>query len=158
MNLLLTQVPNSAMVVALAGRVRIAAGDNGAALDLYATAAKRFPRNRAIIYDYTRALLNNKRPTQALQLVSVALDYAHSDHQLYELQAECFAALGQKLQQHRSLAEAFILYGNVPAAIDQLQIGLKAGDGDFYQLSSAEARLKELRVIDAERRKEHRAQ
>jgi predicted Zn-dependent protease len=158
MNLLLAQVPNNAMVVALAGRVRMATGDNRGALDLYATAARRFPRNRAIIYDYTRALLDNKRPKEALQLVSVALDYAHSDHRLYELQAECFAALGEKLQQHRSLAEAFIIYGNVPAAIDQLQIGLKAGDGDFYQLSSAEARLRELRLIDAERRKEQHLQ
>ena len=34
----------------------------------------------------------------------------------------------------------------------------KAGDGDFYQLSSAEARLRELRLIDAERRKEQRLQ
>ena len=46
--------------------------------------------------------------------------------------------------------------GSVSAAIDQLQLGLKSGDGDFYQLSSAEARLKELRAIDAEQRKEQR--
>ena len=32
--------------------------------------------------------------------------------------------------------------GNLPAAVEQLQIGLKGGDGDFYQLSSAEARLR----------------
>jgi len=38
----------------------------------------------------------------------------------------------------------------VPAAIDQLQLGLKAGDGDFYQLSSAEARLRELRAIEVD--------
>ena len=31
--------------------------------------------------------------------------------------------------------------------------GLKAGDGDYYQMSSAEARLRELRVRDAEERK-----
>jgi beta-barrel assembly-enhancing protease len=157
-SMLLGQSPDNPMVVALAGRVRTAAGDASGALALYGAAVRRFPRNRAIVYDYTRLLLDNKRPKEALQLVSDALDYSRSDHRLYELQAESFSALGQKLQQHRSLAEAYTLRGSVPAAIDQLQIGLKAGDGDYYQLSSAEARLRELRAIDAERRKERRQQ
>jgi hypothetical protein len=38
--------------------------------------------------------------------------------------------------------------------VEQLQIGLKSGDGDFYQLSVAEARLRELRRLDQEARKE----
>jgi len=46
--------------------------------------------------------------------------------------------------------------GILPAAIEQLQIGLRAGDGDFYQMSSAESRLKELRARDAERRRQER--
>jgi hypothetical protein len=44
--------------------------------------------------------------------------------------------------------------GNVSAAVEQLQIGLKNGDGDFFQLSSAEARLRELRKLDAELRRD----
>ena len=40
------------------------------------------------------------------------------------------------------------------AAIEQLQLGLKAGDGDYYQLSAAEARLRQLRRQDAEERKD----
>jgi predicted Zn-dependent protease len=51
------------------------------------------------------------------------------------------------------LAEAQAIRGNLPAAIEQLQIALKAGEGDFYQLSSVEARLRELRAQDAESRK-----
>ena len=46
-------------------------------------------------------------------------------------------------------AEAYVLLGSLPAAIEQLQIGLKSGDGDYYQLSSAEARLRELRDADS---------
>jgi len=158
MTTLLAQGPDSAIVVALAGRVRAASGDARGALELYAGAMKHFPHNRAITYDYARVLLDNKRPQEALQLVARALEYSHSDPRLYQLQAESFAALGEKLQQHRSLAEAYVALGSLPAAIDQLQIGLKSGDGDFYQLSSAEARLKELRALDAERRKEQRQQ
>ena len=59
---------------------------------------------------------------------------------------------------HRAQAEAFLLRGNVPAAIDQLQIAVRSGDGDFYELSAAEARLRELRAIDAENRKQRQQQ
>jgi hypothetical protein len=31
------------------------------------------------------------------------------------------------------------------AAVEQLQLAVRAGDGDFYQLSATEARLRELR-------------
>ncbi|HMK24139.1 MAG TPA: M48 family metalloprotease [Terriglobales bacterium] len=158
MTTLLAEAPDSAIVVALAGRVKVASGDTRGALELYAAAIKRFPRNRAISYDYARVLLDSKRPKEALQLVTHALEYSRADSRLYQLQAECYAALGQALQQHRSLAEAYVVLGSLPAAIDQLQIALKAGDGDFYQLSSAEARLRELRALDAERRKEQRPQ
>jgi predicted Zn-dependent protease len=106
MNTLLAQVPDNPIVLALAGRVRAASGDIRGALDLYASAVKRFPRNRALTYDYARLLIDNKRSKDALQLIAAALDYTHSDYRLYELQAECYAHLGQKLQQHRSLAES----------------------------------------------------
>ena len=38
------------------------------------------------------------------------------------------------------------LQGSLPAAIEQLQLARGAGDGDFYQLSVVDARLKELRA------------
>jgi predicted Zn-dependent protease len=39
-----------------------------------------------------------------------------------------------------------VLQGSLPAAIEQLQIARSAGDGDFYQLSVIDARLKDLRA------------
>jgi hypothetical protein len=44
--------------------------------------------------------------------------------------------------------------GNLPGAVEQMRIAVRSGDGDFYQLSSAEARLRELTKLDEERRKE----
>ena len=148
--LLLKQAPDSVMVLVLVARVRLAAGDRNSALELYAEGVKRFPRWRALIYDYANALLDAKRPREALQVTSDASQFLHGDQHLYQLQGKAYAALGQKLQQHRALAEAFILAGNLPAAIDQLQMGLRSGDGDYYQLSSAEARLRELRALEAD--------
>ena len=54
------------------------------------------------------------------------------------------------LLSHQAQAEAYTRQSNLVAAIEQLQLGLKAGDGDFYQLSIAEARLKALRIQHAE--------
>jgi len=36
---------------------------------------------------------------------------------------------------------------NVPRAIEQMDLAAKAGDGDFYQQSIVEARLKQLRLL-----------
>jgi len=156
MQTLLAQAPDSSMVAVLNGRTKSASGDVRGAMEFYAGAIKRFARNRALIYEYARLLIDNKKGADALRITTAALGYAHNDAKLYQLQAESFASTGQKLQQHRAQAEAYAIMGSLPAAIDQLQIGLKSGDGDFYQLSSAEARLKELRAIDAEQRKEQR--
>ena len=76
------------------------------------------------------------------------------DAQLYALRARSYAALGKKLLQHQSQAEAYVLEGSLPAAIEQLQLAQKSGDGDFYQLSSVEARLRNLRQQLAEETKE----
>jgi predicted Zn-dependent protease len=145
--------PENPMIAGLVAEVQAAAGDRAQALQLYRVALDRFPRRRALIYDYADALLTAKRPQEALDVASRGLQTLGGDHRLYRLQARAFAALGQKLQQHRAQAEAYLLLGSVPAAIEQLQIGLRAGDGDYYQLSSAEARLKELRALDAANKK-----
>ena len=151
--ILLKEAPDSVMIAVLVARVRLAAGNRKDAFELYAETLKRFPRWRALIYDYARALLDAKRPREALQVTGDASQVLRGDRRLYQLQGQAYAALGQKLQQHRAQAEAFVLMGNLSAAIDQLQSGLRSGDGDYYQLSSAEARLRELRVLEAENRR-----
>lgn len=152
-DVLRAEVPDNALIAALAGRVKIAAGKPTEALKLYADAVQRFPRQRALIMDYAQALLDAKRPREALELIDEALQAMRSDPRLYQLQAKAYAALGQRLQQHRAQAEAYVLLGSIPAAIEQLQIGLKTGEGDYYQLSSAEARLRQLRAADADSRR-----
>src|SRR5947207_3353596 len=59
------------------------------------------------------------------------------------------AAQGKVLQQHRYLAESYALYGQNTAAIEQLMLAQKATDGDFYEHSQVDARLRELRAIES---------
>ncbi|HXV08007.1 MAG TPA: M48 family metalloprotease [Burkholderiales bacterium] len=147
------EAPADPMVLALAAQVRKASSDTKGALALYADAVRRHPRRRALIYEYAQSLLDARRPQEALDLITDAVRALPPDARLYRLQAQSHAALGQQLQQHRAQAEAYLLMGSLPAAIEQLQIGLKSGDGDYYQLSSAEARLRELRALDQEARR-----
>jgi predicted Zn-dependent protease len=145
--------PNSAMVATLVGRVQTAAGDLAGATKTYSDAIKRFPRYRALYYDQAKLLLDAKQPREALQVLGEVSRFARPDARLFRMQAEAYSRVGQKLQQHRSQAEAYLLMGSLPAAIEQLQLGLRAGDGDYYQQSSAEARLRELRSVEADLRK-----
>lgn len=151
-------VPASPIVETLACALAYSAGEPGAALACYREALKTYPAYRALGYDYANALLQARQPEAALQFVEGRLQVIADDYRLYLLQARSYAALNQRLAQHRAQAEAYTRMGNVTAAVEQLQIGLKSGDGDFYQLSSAEARLRELRQLDEELRKEAKKQ
>ena len=150
--------PASPIVETLACELALASGPQAPALACYREALKTYPGYRALIYDYANALLQAQQPDAALRLVENRLQSVADDYRLYQLQARSFAALNRRLGQHRAQAEAYVRMGNVTAAVEQLQIGLKSGDGDFYQLSSAEARLRELRRLDEELRREARKQ
>ena len=156
LQILRKSLPESAAVDALAGRYYTASGDVGAALRTYRDALRNHPGYRALVYDYAEALLLNRQPGEALKLVESRLQYSVSDYRMYELQAKCYAALGQRLQQHRASAEAYYRMGNARAAIEQLVLAQKSGDGDFYQQSSVDARLRELRRLEEETKRENK--
>lgn len=154
LELLRKQVPAHAIVDTLTCEFGLAAYGPERTLPCFREALKTYPGYRALVYGYAEALLQAKRADEALRFVEGRLQTVANDHRLYFLQARGYAALNRRLAQHRAQAEAYARLGNVPAAIEQLQIGLKSGDGDFFQLSSAEARLRELRKIDEEDRRE----
>jgi len=149
-------VPANPVVETLAARLYAAAGNNITALQTYRDALRNYSGYRALVYDYADALLRNRQPEEALKLVESRMQYTTSDYRLYQLQARCYAALNKQLPQHRALAEAFYRVGNLPAAIEQLVLAQKSGDGDFYQQSSVDARLRELRSLEEEARRESR--
>jgi beta-barrel assembly-enhancing protease len=139
-------VPGLAAVAVLRGQLLTASGDVTAALAHYVAALKEHPRYRALVYDYAELLVANRQPETALRTLDAELQYAPEDGKLYALQAQSYAAQGKRLLQHKAQAEAYVRRGQIGAAVEQLQIASRAGDGDFYQLSSVEARLRELRA------------
>ena len=147
-------VPANSIVETLTCEFGVQAYGAEKTLPCYREALKSFSSYRALIYAYANVLLETNRPQEALRLVEARLQMITDDYRLYLLQARGYAALDKRLSQHRAQAEAYVRIGNLGAAMEQLRIGLKSGDGDFYQVSSAESRLRELRKLDEELRRE----
>ncbi len=147
---------SSPMIESLAARVQRALGQREAALATLREAMTKFPNRRFLAYDTASALQEAGRNEAAIALIGEQLRMHPRDARLIRLQAQTYAALGRRLLQHQSQAELYVLQGSLPAAIEQLQLARAAGDGDFYQLSAVEARLKELRARHSEELREKR--
>ncbi|MBC7780155.1 MAG: M48 family metallopeptidase [Proteobacteria bacterium] len=145
--------PTLALVDALEGDLLLASGNLKSAATFYPAALGNHPRYRPLVYDYADVLIKLDRAGDALKLATDHLQYFPSDHRLYFIQARAYASLGRGLAQGRAQAEANVLLGNLGLAIEQLQNGLKAADGDFFELSASEARLRELRALQAASKK-----
>ena len=142
------------MIETLGCRIRSAAAETEGALGCYRDALRSFPEHRAAMLEYVELLIQAGRPDPALKLVTARLQTTTEDPKLYLLQARAYALQGKRLAQHRATGEAYVRMGNLQGAVEQMRIAVRSGDGDFYQLSSAEARLRELSKLDEERRKE----
>ena len=149
-------LPPHPAIESLSARLLAATGDIAGSLRAYREALRNFPGYRALIYNYAESLLRINQPQEALKLIDSRLSNAVADYKLYQLQARAYAALNKGMQQHRALAEANYRMGNIRAAIEQLLLAQRAGDGDFYLQSSVDARLRELRALDKDSRKDGR--
>ncbi len=144
----------SPLIELVAGEIKLAQGKSAEAAAIYQAALKSYPQYRPLVYASSNVFLINHQPQEALKLISDQLQFYPQDYHLYLLQAKSYAMLDKKLLQHKSQAEAYYFLGNLRGAVEQLQIAQKSGDGDFYQLSAVESRLKELRTLEAEARKQ----
>jgi predicted Zn-dependent protease len=141
------------MIETLAARVLLANGEQAAARELLAAARTRYPYSRPVLYAHIDALQDAAHHDQAADVLADAVRAYPADPRLRALQSRSYASLGKRLLQHHAQAEYYALQGSVPAAIEQLQLARRAGDGDFYQLSVVDARLKELRSIHAQQKR-----
>jgi predicted Zn-dependent protease len=143
-----------AMIETLAASVKLANGKTTEAFNAYKNALKIYPQHRALIHGYAQSLIQNKQIETALEFINKQLQLIPNDPQLFSLQAQSYALLGDKMLKHRAQAEVYFLKGHYAGAIDQLQTALQNDNGNFYQLSSVEARLKQIQTLQAEEEKE----
>ena len=72
---------------------------------------------------------------------------------MHLLAARAYGALHKQLLAHQHQGEYYAWQGNLPAAVIQMELAVKATDGDFYQQSVAESRLREVRQELADQKK-----
>ena len=133
------------MIESLAAQLLLEQGRSRDALDLYRSALSLFPKHRGLIYGYAETLLVLNQPDEAIRFLSEKQLAFPNDGYLYELQSHGYTRLGKNLMRHHAQGEAYYRAYDLAGAIEQFELASKSGDGDFYQLSIVEARLKQLR-------------
>lgn len=141
------------MIANLAGRIALESGQSELALARYRTGLLAYPAYRPLLYGYANSLLQANRAEDSAAYLHSQLNVWPQDVRLWRLSGQAHARLGQRLQSHRAIAEGFALRGNWVAALEQINLGIKANDGGFYELSAAEARQREWQELEKSHRK-----
>jgi len=131
--------------VALA-KQQLVSGDSKQALATYHEAYGLFPDSKQVVHNYVDALLRTDKAERALVILD---DYSRlytKDAALYRLEAEAFRLTDKVMSSRMALAEYYYRTGELNGAIHQLQLASNEPDGDFYQSSKLDARLKELKA------------
>ena len=137
--------PPHPMVEAMAGHVYMESGDLDAAIARFAAALQRYPNKMQLVYDYPEALLKANRAPEAAAFLNLQFVRFPEDGPLHRIAAQVYANLGNQMEVHRHQGEYYAWQGDLRGAVAQFEIATKSGDGDFYQASVVEARLRTLR-------------
>jgi len=103
-----------------------------------------FPSNRSFIFGLADLYIRTQEIEKALKLLKKNEQKFSQDPILYNLYAKVYAKKGEKLLQYENLAEAAYYSFNLQEAITRMDLAIKADDGDFYEKSRAESRLKQF--------------
>jgi predicted Zn-dependent protease len=137
--------PPHPMIDAIAGHVMLESGDLEGAIKRFRTGVNRYPNKMQLVYDYPDALLKAGRDAEAARFVEQQLSRFPADGPLQLIAARAYAAQNKQMQAHQHQGEYYAWQGNLKAAVDQLEIASKAGDGNFYEASVVDSRLRALR-------------
>jgi predicted Zn-dependent protease len=146
--------PAHPMIEAMAGHVLMESGKLDLAIARFKSALARYPNKLQLIYDYPQALAKAGRTREAAAFLDTELARFAGNGPLHRIAARTYAELGQKQQEHRHQGEFYAWQGDFRGAVRQFELASKAGDGDFYQTSVVEARLRALRKELAEQQAE----
>ncbi len=119
-------------------------GDINSAYLTIKKALTRYPNYRAFVYELANYYIEIKSIKEAIKLLQNYVLAFKTDPELYKLLAKAYSLNGKQLLQYESLAEAFYYKYNLGEAIVQMDMAVRARDGNFYEKSRVEARLKQL--------------
>ena len=146
----------SPMLDVMAVELARAEGRPQDALTQASATLRTFPLSHAAALTYADTLVAANRLEDAVTFLRSRTREEPGRSEWWELLARAYAAQGKRLQQHQAMAEKYAMDGSYQAAIEQLQIARKAGDGDFYTLSEVDARLHQLQLQFKEEKQDNK--
>lgn len=146
----------SPMIETLLAEIQVKRGEVPAAIKSLRAARSQYPDELGIGLLLIDTLLDAGRFQEALRVIVEEQQSRPTDARLYLLMARTYAGLNQQFRQHRALAEGYLLQGVLHSAVEQLELAQKAPDGDFYEQSQVDARLRTLRARLADEKLERR--
>lgn len=142
----------NAFIENLAARIEVVRNNPQAAASQYAKALAQFPNHRSLIYGYAEHFLAVNQPDKAIQLVQQKQATFPDDAYLYDILAKAYNAKNKNLHRFQAQAESYYRKYNLKKAIEQMEFAVKAKDGNFYEHSIVETRLKEFkRMLENEK-------
>jgi predicted Zn-dependent protease len=142
-----TRVAPNALYASLEAQILHDGNHYDEALKVYRQALKENPNTRSLKYGYVATLIDAGQNREALDFLQSNLIRNYLDYRLNNFQARAYANLNQQMLSHWALAESYSKQGNLSASLDQLMIAQRSGDGDFYQKSQVEARIREIKTL-----------
>ena len=140
-----TNAKKSALIETLACKLEVATNQSSQAFYQYTKALNIYPNYRALIYGLAEHYLMMNDPDRSIKLINDKLNLYPDDSYFYELLSKAYAKEGKELLQYQAQAEAYYRKFNLPQAIQQMEMAVKSKDGNFYQKSIVESRLKQLK-------------
>lgn len=128
----------------LAGSIRLAQGRSDEAVAIFHKGAEHYPASRALVYGLIDALTATGKHDQALAEIADKQALYPGDAYFYQRAAKVYTHQGQAMQAHKAQGEYYVRVLEYGPAIEQFRLALNQPGGDFYLLSSIEARLREL--------------
>lgn len=146
-------MPSHPYVYSLDYKLAEEQGQKAQAEQILQAGLQRYPDQRSLIYGYIEHYLAMGQTDKALSMIKDKQASWPDDPYFYDLQSQAYTYLGKNLLRHQAAGEAYARKYNLDKAIEQMELAAKAGDGDFYQQSIVEARLKTLKsqVIQPEK-------
>jgi predicted Zn-dependent protease len=141
------------------GQAQLAAGQTKAALETLERARELAPRNVPITVRYGEALLQAGRPKRAHEVLLDLFNNVPPSQEQIRLTAIAANAAGDVADAYSYMAEYHIAGGDLPLAINQLELALSVPNLTQVQRLKFSARLKELReALPKERARMERAE
>ncbi len=127
------------------GQAQLATGDTRDALETLERARNLAPRNIPVTVRYGEALMQAGRPRKAHEVLLDLFNNVPPTQEQIRLTAMAANAAGDVADSYSYMAEYHLMSGDLPLAINQLELALSVPDISNVQRAKFVARLKEIR-------------